>query len=52
MTEAVARLAARMRRFAGYGHRLEAAAAGRGPESWERVVDLLRKDLATTLGLA
>lgn len=52
VAEAVVRLAARMRRFAGYGHRLEAAAEGRGPEKWDRVVALLKKDLATTLGLA
>lgn len=49
---AVERLASRMRRFAGYVHRLDAAAAGRGPESRERVVELLRADLATTLGVA
>lgn len=50
VAEAVARLAARMRRFAGYSHRLEAAAQGRGPEEWDRVVALLTKDLAATLG--
>lgn len=47
---AVAGLAARMRRFAGYGHRLEAAAAGQGPEEWDRVVTLLQADLSATLG--
>lgn len=48
---ATEKLAARMRRFAGYAHRLSAAAAGEGPEPWERVVSLLRDDLAVTLGV-
>ncbi|WP_110241053.1 hypothetical protein [Nocardioides gilvus] len=48
--EAAAQLASRMRRFAGYTHRLAAAAAGQGPESWERVVGQLHTDLAITLG--
>lgn len=48
--DAVAQLVTRMRRFGGYVHRLEAAGAGRGPESWERIVEQLRRDLALTLG--
>lgn len=47
---ATEKVAVRMRRFAGYLHRLDAADAGQGPESWERVVALLKLDLATTLG--
>lgn len=47
---AAADLAARMRRFAGYTHRLASAAAGEGPETWERIVGHLRHDLAVTLG--
>lgn len=49
---ATEKLAARMRRFAGYEHRLAAASAGQGPETWDRVVALLRADLALTLGNA
>ena len=48
--EVAAQLASRMRRFGGYTHRLAAADAGTGPESWERVVEQLRRDLAVTLG--
>lgn len=47
---AAADLASRMRRFAGYTHRLAAAAAGEGPETWERIVGHLREDLAVALG--
>lgn len=49
---ATEKLAARMRRFAGYAHRLAAASAGQGPKTWDRVVGLLRADLALTLGTA
>lgn len=42
-------LVARMRRFGAYSHRLAAADAGEGDETWAHVRDMLVTDLTITL---